>query len=74
MFYEYCIKCNRQEQEFWNSSLSKVLYVIEKNIEDELEYKNFKIALFRSLGSNIPFIHTKEKEKDVYADSFDDLL
>lgn len=59
---------------FWSSSLSKVLYVIEKRTEEVINEKNFNIALCKALGGRIGFIKTQGKEQDVYVDSFDDLL
>ena len=66
------------EEDFWQSSLSKVLYVIKKSTEEEIENKNFEIGLFKSIGARgLNFIKLNNKEnksKDVYVDSFDDML
>ena len=53
--------CNRTDEEFWQSSLTKVLYVINKRVDKEVEDKNFHIGLFKSIGSSMPFINISNK-------------
>lgn len=75
LLYEYCFILNRPEEEFLNSTLGKVVFMIEKARETKIDDNNFKIYLVKSLGARIPFIKTKNhKEKDVMVDSFDDIL
>lgn len=68
--------CNRPDEEFWKSSLTKVLYVINKRVDKEIEDKNFYIGLFKSIGSKMQFIKVSNEpvEKDIYVDSFNEML
>lgn len=61
------------EQEFWRSSLKKVLFTIEKLNEKEIADKNFYIALANGLGAKILYLKN-ENNKTEYIDSFDEVL
>ncbi len=40
MFYYYCYKLNRPEKEFYENSLGKVCWIIDKSVEREQEEKD----------------------------------
>lgn len=68
----------RSEEEFLSSTLGKVVWAINKHRSSDIGEKNILVDLFRSIGSKYPYfkdtIQNQKKEKDVYVDSFNDML